>query len=32
MNTIIKEGWMRKKGARVNIWADRYFILKGRYI
>jgi hypothetical protein len=28
-NMIGKEGWMRKKGARVNIWAERYFILKG---
>jgi len=24
-----KEGWMRKKGGRVNMWGERYFSLRG---
>jgi hypothetical protein len=27
---ITKEGWMRKKGSRLNIWGDRYFVLRGQ--
>ncbi|MDA7675243.1 START domain-containing protein, partial [Akkermansiaceae bacterium] len=27
---IGKEGWMRKHGSRVNIWGDRYFVLRGQ--
>eukprot|EP00607_Mallomonas_marina_P003469 CAMPEP_0182436314 /NCGR_PEP_ID=MMETSP1167-20130531/80852_1 /TAXON_ID=2988 /ORGANISM="Mallomonas Sp, Strain CCMP3275" /LENGTH=125 /DNA_ID=CAMNT_0024628349 /DNA_START=15 /DNA_END=388 /DNA_ORIENTATION=+ len=23
------QGWMKKKGSRVNIWGDRYFVLRG---
>eukprot|EP01041_Mallomonas_annulata_P010075 gene10075-20994_t len=23
------QGWMRKKGSRVNVWGDRYFVLRG---
>ena len=26
---VVREGWMRKKGTRVNIWGDRYFKLRG---
>lgn len=26
---VIKEGWMRKKTGRVNLWGERYFLLKG---
>lgn len=26
---IIKDGWMRKKSSRVNVWGDRYFVLRG---
>lgn len=32
-NTYIeaqKEGWMRKKGGRVNMWGERYFSLRGQ--
>jgi len=27
---IHKEGWLRKKGSRLNIWGDRYFVLRGQ--
>lgn len=26
---IVKEGWLRKKGSRVNLWTERYFVLRG---
>ena len=26
---IAREGWMRKKGSRVNVWGERYFVLRG---
>lgn len=26
---VLKQGWLRKKAARVNMWADRYFTLGG---
>jgi len=26
---VIREGWLRKKGTRVNVWGDRFFVLKG---
>jgi hypothetical protein len=26
---IHKEGWLRKKGSRVNLWSERYFVLRG---
>ena len=26
---INKEGWLRKKGSRVNLWSERYFVLRG---
>jgi len=26
---VIKDGWMRKKSSRVNVWGDRYFVLRG---
>ena len=29
---VAKEGWMHKKGSKVNMWGERYFILKGRYL
>ena len=29
---IIKEGWMRKKTGRVNLWGERYFVLRGSTI
>jgi hypothetical protein len=28
-NTVTKEGWLRKRGARVNMWNERYFVLRG---
>ena len=30
MSGVVKEGWLRKKGNRVNIWGDRYFALRGQ--
>ncbi len=29
---VSKEGWLRKKGSRVNMWGERYFVLKGSYL
>ena len=29
---VSKEGWMRKKGSRVNMWGERYFSLKGSHL
>jgi len=26
---LLKDGWMRKKSSRVNVWGDRYFVLRG---
>jgi hypothetical protein len=26
---IVKEGWLRKKGSRANLWSERYFVLRG---
>jgi hypothetical protein len=26
---IIREGWLRKKGGKINQWGDRYFALRG---
>ena len=28
-HSIVKEGWLRKKGSRVNLWTERYFVLRG---
>ena len=25
---IIKSGWMRKKSSKLNVWGERYFVLK----
>ena len=27
--SVSREGWLRKKGTRVNVWGERYFVLKG---
>ena len=32
LSEVSKEGWMRKKGSRVNMWGERYFVLKGSYL
>jgi hypothetical protein len=29
IDDAIKVGTMRKKGGRMNLWGDRYFVLKG---
>ncbi len=26
---VLREGWLRKKGSRVNVWGERFFVLKG---
>ena len=26
---VHREGWLRKKGSRVNVWGERFFVLKG---
>jgi hypothetical protein len=26
---VVKEGLMRKKTSKVNVWSERYFILRG---
>lgn len=28
-SVIVKEGWLRKKGSRANLWSERYFVLRG---
>ena len=26
---ILKEGWLKKKGSKVHLWTERYFVLLG---
>ena len=26
---LIKDGWLKKKSSRVNVWGDRFFVLRG---